>query len=1044
MENDFLKRVIILKACSVDSYHLASLQTKLLTTPNSSSMLDVLQKDLPPSKKSAGEIFTRRFYACLLFALALLVASSGAVSAQQRNVSGTVRGEGGTPLIGVTVLVKGTSTATATDVNGGFTLSVPGNNATLVFSYIGYLNQEVAVGSQSNVSVTLLTDAKALEEVVVVGYGTQRREDVSGSIATVDSKDFQKGNVTTPEQLITGKVAGVQITSNGGQPGAGSTIRIRGGASLNASNDPLFVIDGVPLTGYGISGATNPLSLINPNDIESMTILKDASATAIYGSRASNGVVLVTTKKGTSGKPTVNFNTQFIVSEVTKKVDVLNADEFRAYVNANGTDAQKALLGGSTTDWQDEIYQTAIGTDNNLSVSGAFKDMPYRISAGYLNQQGVLRTDKFERKSAAISVTPRFLDDHLKVDINLKGSLTNTRFANQGAIGAAVAFDPTQPVRTENQFGNFYEWVSKDDKGNILLNPNAPRNPVSLLELRNDRSEVQRSFGNAQIDYSFHFLPELHANLNLGYDIAKGQGTVFVPAEAAQSFSVRGVNNQYLQRVNNKVLEGYLNYNKDITSIKSNVNATAGYGYYNNQTKTYNYPSYNAAGEVLEGSNPKFPYDIPENTLISYYGRLIYTLNDKYIFTGTIRTDGSSKFSPDVRWGVFPSASLAWRVSEEAFLKNFSSLSDLKLRVSYGITGQQEGIANYSYQPVYGLGVESAQYQFGGNYYYTYAPVAYDADIKWEQTATTNVGIDYGFFNNRISGSLDIYKKKTKDLLNIISIPVGSNFSNLILTNVGNIENRGIEFAINAVPVQKENLSWSVGVNVTANENEITNLTANNDPNFPGNLTGGISGATGQNIQINSVGYRTYSFYVYKQIYNENGMPLEGVYADLNEDGIINEKDLYRYKAPAPLVTLGFNTQVDYKKWSVSTILRANLGNYMYNNISSNLGVTRNILNPGGFLGNSTTGFYDTNFNNNQYKSDYYIENASFLRMDNLTLGYNAGRVFNRADLRVSLTCQNVFTVTNYSGVDPEISSGIDNNFYLRPRTFVVGLNLGF
>ncbi|WP_181193731.1 SusC/RagA family TonB-linked outer membrane protein [Pontibacter ummariensis] len=964
-------------------------------------------------------------------------------------VSGRVTDASGLALPGVTVVVQGSTRGTSSDVNGNYSLTVP-TGATLVFSYIGYTTQTVPVGKQAKINVTMREDAKALQELVVIGYGTQKQEDVSGAVTAVGAKDFQSGNVTTPEQLITGKVAGVQITSGGGQPGSGSSIRIRGGASLNASNDPLIVVDGVPLSGYGISGASNPLSLINPNDIATMTILKDASATAIYGSRASNGVVLITTKKGASGKPAINFNSQFITSSVSKKVDVLSADEFRAYVNEKGTDAQKALLGAANTDWQDEIYQTATGTDNNLSVSGSLKNMPYRVSAGYLNQEGVLRTDKFERKSAAVSLTPEFLDNHLKVDVNVKGSITNTRFANQGAIGAAVAFDPTQPVMAEggNQWGNYFEWATTDNEGNVLLNPNASRNPVALLELRDDRSEVQRSFGNAQIDYKFHFLPELHANLNLGYDVAKGQGTIFVPAEAAQSYNVdpslSGVNNRYLQRVNNKVVEFYLNYTKDLAAIKSNINATAGYGFYDNSTKNYNYASFSAIGDTIPGTKPVFPFDIPQNRLKSYYGRLIYTFKDKYTFTGTLRTDGSSRFSPENRWGVFPSASVAWRVSDEPFLNSVRSLSDLKLRLSYGITGQQEGIANYSYLSIYYLSVPSAQYQLGNDFYYMYAPSAYDANIRWEQTATANAGLDYGFLNNRISGSIDVYYKKTEDLLNVISVPVGSNFSNQILTNVGNIENKGLEFSINAIPVDKEDLTWNVGFNLTANKNKITNLTASEDASFAGNLTGGIAGATGQSIQINSVGYRTYSFYVYKQVYDENGNPIEGVYADLNEDGIINDEDRYRYQSAAPLVTLGFNTQVEYKKWNLSTILRAYLGNYMYNNIASNLGVERNILNPSGFLGNSSTSFYNTHFFNNQYQSDYYIENASFLRMDNVTLGYNAGRVFNAADLRLSLTCQNVFTVTNYSGVDPEIGSGIDNNFYLRPRTFVVGLNFGF
>jgi len=959
-------------------------------------------------------------------------------------VTGKVVTASGDPLPGVTVIVKGTTIGAATDASGNFSLNVPETPGTLVVSFIGYTNQEIPFSGPGTYNITLQDDAKALEEVVVIGYGTQKREDLSGAVAAVSSKDFQKGNVTTPEQLITGKVAGVQITSNGGQPGSGSTIRIRGGASLSATNDPLYVVDGVPLSGYGISGSANPLALINPNDIESMTILKDASATAIYGSRASNGVVLITTKKGKSGKPTLNFNTQFIASTVSKYVDVLSADEIRTYVNENGTEEQNALLGNANTDWQKEIYQTATGTDNNLSLSGAYKNMPYRISAGYLNQQGVLQTDKFERKSAAINLTPQLLDNHLKVDLNVKGSITNNRFANQGAIGAAVSFDPTQSVYADNQYGGYFEWLRSDGS----LNPNAPRNPVALLEQREDQSKVQRSFGNAQIDYKFHFLPDLHANLNLGYDVAKGTGTIFVPAEAAQSYNVdpslSGVNNYYRQDVNNKVLEFYLNYTKDLAALKSNVNLTAGYGFYDNKTKNYNYPSFSAIGDTIPSSVPVYAFDIPENRLKSYYGRLIYSFKDKYIFTGTVRWDASSRFAPENRWGAFPSASLAWRVNEEPFLQNLNSLSDLKFRASYGITGQQEIGNNYAYLSSYGLSVEAAKYQFGNNFYYMYTPSAYDANIKWEETATANLGLDYGFFNNRINGSIDIYHKKTKDLLSVISIPVGSNFSNQIYTNVGSIENQGLEFSINGIPVQKENLNWSIGFNLTANKNEITQLTASDDPSFVGNLTGGISGATGQSIQVNSVGYRTYSFFVYKQVYNENGNPIEGVYADLNEDGVINEQDRYRYKSAAPLVTLGFNTQVDYKKWNLSTIMRAYLGNYIYNNIGSNLGVEKNILSPSGILNNSISSIYATNFFNNQFQSDYYIENASFLRMDNLTLGYNAGKVFNAANLRLSFTCQNVFTVTKYSGVDPEISSGIDNNFYLRPRTFVVGLNLGF
>lgn len=981
------------------------------------------------------------------FCSALLLLFWSVAVRAQITVSGKVTDEkDGSLLPGVTVVVKNSNLGTQTDENGKYSLANVPAGATLVFSFVGKLVKEIATDGMTTINVTLLDNVKELSEVVVIGYGSQKRQELTGSITSISSKDFQKGNIQSPEQLIVGKVAGVSITSNNGQPGGGSTIRIRGGASLNASNDPLIVIDGVPLSGNTLNGAPSSLSLINPNDIETMTVLKDASATAIYGSRASNGVILITTKKGKSGKPTINFNTQLAVSKIVKTVDALNADEFRTYVEANGTDEQKALLGTAKTDWQDEIYRTGISTDNNLSISGALKNMPYRVSLGYLLQNGILITDKLQRPSASINISPRLFNKHLKVDLNVKAALTKSHFANQNAIINAVQFDPTQPVMDESSpFGGYYEWVTKDEAGKATLNPNAPRNPVSLIRLQDNNGSVERSFGNAQLDYMFHFLPDLHANLNLGYDISKGHGTTFVPEYAGQSFTTKGQNNKYLQKVNNKVAEFYFNYVKDIKSIKSTVSATAGYGYYNNSTKNFFYPNFSANGEIIEGSQPKFDYDIPENTLISYYGRLIYTLDDKYILAGSVRTDGSSRFSPENRWGVFPSVALTWRINQESFLESATKLSDLKLRLSYGITGNQDGIANYSYLGIYSVSSNASQYQFGNTFYNMTAPAAYDKNIKWEQTATANAGLDYGFFDNRLSGSIDMYYKKTKNLLNTVPIPIGSNFSNQILTNVGNIENKGVEFTISGTPVMTGKFNWNVGFNFTYNDNKITNLTAVNDPEFAGNQTGGITGGTGQSIQIHSVNYNTFSYYVFKQVYDEAGRPLEGVYEDLNGDGAINQKDQYRYKSPFPKVMLGFNTQLTYQKWSVNTILRANIGNYMYNNVASNFGVRRNILNPSNILGNSTTDSYKTNFFNNRYQSDYYIQNASFLRMDNVGIGYNAGRVLGgNASLRINATCQNVFVVTKYKGLDPEINGGIDYNLYPRPRTFVLGLSLDF
>ena len=965
-----------------------------------------------------------------------------AASAQQTTpIAGTVKNEAGAPLQSVSVKIAGTNKGTVTDAQGHFTLTVP-EAALLVISYVGY--DTLQVKAQSTLKITLKLAANALNDVVVIGYGTTRRKEVTGAVATVTAKDFQQGVITTPEQLIAGKVAGVSVTSNGGSPGAGSVIRIRGGASLNASNDPLIVVDDVPLSGNNIYGASNALSLINPNDIASFTVLKDAAATAIYGSRASNGVILITTKKGASGSPVFNFSTQVSVAKKARQLNVQSADSFRKYVDSLGggtydnIHTYKSLLGNANTNWQNEIFQTAISTDNNFSVSGALKNLPYRLSLGYLDQQGILRTDHLQRISGGISLSPRLLNDHLKIDINLKGAYNNTRFANNAAISSAVYFDPTQPVHAASPYGNFFEWASVDaGTGAVTLNKLAPRNPVALLELYNNTSNVYRSYGNIRFDYKFHWLPELHANLNLGYDMAKGDGNTNVPAFAAQNFLDSGQRNKYSNQINNKVGEFYLNYTKDLSTIRSNINVTAGYGYYNNLSTNDNYPAFRANGDTIAGSKPLFALDKPENTLISYYGRLIYTYNNKYILAASIRTDGSSRFAPDVRWGTFPSVAFTWQVSREPFLQQAKALSDLKLRLSYGVTGNQDGIYNYPYQSIYSLSGNGSAVQFGNSWYYMGTPAAYDAGIKWEQTATYNAGIDYGFLNNRINGSVDVYFKKTKDLLNTIPIPAGSNFSSTILTNVGNVENKGVELAINATVLKNSRFGWDVNFNAAYNENKITNLTATKDSTYPGTLTGnGL-------IQINTVGYQANSFYVYHQQYL-NGKPVEGVYADISKDGIINQKDLYRYKSPFPKFTLGFSTQFTYGKWALNTVLRANIGNYMYNGITTGA-VRSNILNPLGYLANSHSDIYNTGFINSQVQSDYYIQNASFLKMDNLGIAYNAGKILHdKVGLRLTVNCQNVFTVTKYKGLDPEIYGGIDNTIYPRPRLFVLGANLQF
>lgn len=976
----------------------------------------------------------------LLVSLCMLLLCTAAFA--QTPITGTVKNEKNEPVEAASVQVSGTNKSTVTGKSGNFTIAAaPGD--VLIITYVGY--DTLQVKAKNGMQVTLQPANGTLNDVVVIGYGTQKRKELTGSIATVSSKDFQKGSITTPEQLIAGKVAGVSVTSNGGSPGAGSVIRIRGGASLNASNDPLIVIDGIPLSGNNIYGASNPLSLINPNEIESFTVLKDAAATAIYGSRASNGVIIITTKKGASGSPVINFTTQVSVATLAKEADVMSAGQFRNFVDSLGggtfdnVHTYKSLLGTANTDWQKEIYRSAVSTDNNLSISGSLKNVPYRVSVGYLNQDGILKTDNLQRVTAGITVSPRLLHDHLHIELNVKGTINKSRFANQAAIGNAAYFDPTQPVHATSPYGNYFEWASVDpNSGAVTLNKLAPKNPVAMLDLYHNLSNVQRSYGNITFDYSFPFLPELHANLNLGYDVAKGDGTVDVPSYAAQNYLDSGQHNKYANKISNTVGEFYLNYNKTIASIKSNINVTAGYGYYDNLTTNYNYPNLRANGDTIPGSKQPFPFDKPQNTLISYYSRLIYTFNTKYILAASIRADGSSRFSPSTRWGYFPSAAFTWRINKEGFLADARQLSDLKLRLSYGVTGNQDGIYNYPYLAVYSLGDNSSRVQFGNTWYNMGTPAAYDAGIKWEQTQSWNAGLDYGFFNNRLSGSLDFYYKKTKDLLNTIPIPAGSNFSSTILTNVGNVENKGVELTISATPVQSKHVTWSFSFNAAFNENKITNLTATKDPTYPGTLTGnGV-------IQINSVGYNANSFYVYQQEYNKAGKPIEGVFKDINGDGVINTQDLYRYKSPFPKYIFGFTTQLTVNRFTLSTVLRANTGNYMYNGLATGA-LRANILNPLGYLANTLTDVLNTGFIYGQQQSDYYVQNASFLKMDNLGLAYDAGKILHdKVRLSLNFNCQNVFTVTKYKGLDPEVYGGIDNSLYPRPRIYVLGANIQF
>lgn len=988
-----------------------------------------------------NQILNLRALVTLLLLSALPGVSS--VFAQQggeRTITGQVTDETKEALIGASVVAKGTVIGTITDFDGNYALSVPTNATELIFSYVGYESKTVAIPKGSNVlNVQMKSDAQMLSDVVVIGYGTTRKSDLTGSVSNVSSEDFNSGLISSPEQLINGKVSGVQIMSASGSPTSGSTIRIRGGASLNASNDPLIVLDGVPLESGGISGNSgNFLSLINPNDIESMTILKDASSTAIYGSRASNGVIIITTKKGNSDKIKVSLNTTHSIQTRTQMPDMLSRNEFMDVINSRGTSAQQALLGTEDTDWNDQIYQAAYGTDNNLSIAGKLaRNLPVRVSLGYYNQNGILKTDNAERFTGSISLSPSFFNDYLKFNINAKGSVNNNRFAETGAIWGASTFNPTLPVYSGNSsFGGYNEAL---DNTGAPVNA-AVLNPLGRIEQNKSTSKVQRFIGNVDVDYKMHFLPDLKFHATLGYDYAKGKGQVYVPAEAMQYFTTNGRDYQYGPQENtNRLLTAYLNYNKYVDAWKSSIDATMGYDYQFWKSSSPAYSEFNTIGEV----QTSIAATDQRHSLLSYYARLNYTFDSRYMLTATVRRDGTSRFDSDTRWGTFPSVALAWRVTEESFLKDNPVLSNLKIRASYGITGQQDGIGNYGYMPVYTIGQDGAQYQFGNEYYYTYRPEAYNKLLKWETTTSWNAGFDFGFLKDRITGSFDFYTRQTKDLIATVPAPAGTTFDKTITTNVGNVDSHGIEFTLNASPIQTKDWGWDLSFNMTWQKMKVKNLSLTEGSATTNTAVG--PSIDGYQFQVLSEGYAPYMFYVYHQLYDEKtGKPIEGAYADLNDDGSINSSDLYRYHSPAPDFIFGLSTSLRYKNWNLGMSFRANVGNYVYNGMAMSTGAWSTVSYNSYQLNNLNHSYLETGFQNRQYLSDYYVENASFLKMDNLTLGYNFGRITKWVSLNASAMIQNVFCITKYSGVDPEVPNGMDNSFYPRPRTFSLSLGLEF
>lgn len=972
--------------------------------------------------------------------LTLCVLMPGLLLAQ-KTITGTVKDKStGDPLIGATVVDRDNfSRGTITDFDGSFELSVPETTVALRISYTGYATMDVPIGSQTKFDISLEA-GQVLQEVVVIGYGTVKREDVTGSLQTVSSTDFNKGAITSPQELLAGKVPGVAITTGGG-PDDGAQIRIRGESSLGATNDPLFVVDGIPLDNGGVSGNRNPLNVINPNDIETITVLKDASATAIYGSRAAGGVILITTKKGTAGsKLKVNYSGNVSMGNTYNRVDVLTADEFREVMAQQYPD-QVGLMGEASTDWQSEIYQTAIGTDHNLGLTGAIKSIPYRVSLGYTTKDGLLKNDNFGRYTAGINLSPGLLNNTLQINVGFKGMLTKNRFAERGAIGSALSFDPTRPVFDPNSaYSGYSVWTLANGNPNSL----SPANPVSLLDpnLRDDRSTVQRYILNASADYRMPFLPALRANLNVGYDYSLGEGSLNIPGGNVVAFSFDPINgggrdNSYSQNRTNKVLEFYLNYKADL-GAKHNLDFMAGYSWqhFYNENSFRNSNAANTPSETVERNNVA-----NELFLVSLFGRANYSFNDRFLLTLTMRGDATSRFAPENRWGLFPAVAAAVKIFEN----DNSYFNRLKLRAGWGVTGQQDIGSPYIYQARYQFSLDNARYQFGDFFINTFRPNGYDRNIKWEETATTNLGLDFSIVKGRLSGTLDAYQRNTKDLLNFIPVPAGTNLTNFIETNIGSMVNRGIELALSIAPISTSKVRWDIGTNVAYNYNEITKLTATDDPDYKGVFTGGIAGGVGSNIQIHSVGYAPRSFYVFKQLYDENGNILPGQYADLNDDGVVNDEDKYRYEKPAADILFGITSNMTIGKLDFSFAGRANFGNFVYNNVATDMGYLQRLFHPTLYLQNIHQSAVDNNIITQASAtfSDHFVTNASFFRIDHITVGYTFDKLIGD-NFRAYATVQNPFVLTSYEGLDPELGNGIDNNIYPRPRTFLFGVSVNF
>ena len=997
----------------------------------------------------------KHFMFKVLFTLVIGLFLSVGAFAQQIAVKGIVKDTTGEPVIGANVLVKGTTNGTITDFDGNFQLSANKGDI-IVISFIGFTAQELPATAEL-MNVVLKDDSEMLSEVVVIGYGVAKKNDLTGSVTAMKPDEMNKGLVTNAQDMMQGKIAGVNVTSASGTPGAGAQIRIRGGSSLNASNDPLIVIDGLAMDNSGVQGLSNPLSMVNPNDIETFTVLKDASATAIYGSRGSNGVIIITTKKGKSGsKPTINYSGNVSVSTKKKTIDVMDGDEFRQFVTNMYGEGSAAVntLGKANTDWQSEIYRAAVSTDHNVTLSGGLKNMPYRATVGYTNQQGILKTSKFERLTASLNLSPSLLEDHLKINLNAKGMIAKTRYANTSAVNAAVWMDPTQDIydsRDEyKNFGGYFQWTSNgaalnDPNWPLTYNTLATKNPVALLDQQDDNATSKTFIGNAEFDYKVHGFEDLRLHMNLGADYSTGkQTTIISPYSSTNHYY--GYDGWTETDKYNLLLTAYAQYMKDFNEAHHfdimggyewqhfhREGTSNGWGYYQS---THN----EKPGQKTEHNANNNPW-ATENYLVSFFGRANYSLLDRYMLTATVRYDGSSRFKD--HWALFPSFAFGWRIKEEAFLQDVEALSDLKLRLGYGQTGQQEGIGDYNYFASYNVNTAvDSFYPLIGNGQLN-RPNAYNNNLTWETTTTYNAGLDFGFWNGRLTGNIDWYYRETTDLLNTVSVAAGSNFRNQVMSNIGSLKNTGIEASLNWKAISNNDWLWDLGVNFTYNQNEITELV---DGDYQ--LTGGISSGTGNMCQAHAVGHPAGSFYVYQQVYDNNGMPIEGAVVDRNGDGTITTADKYLYKSPSAPWTAGFTSKLMYKNWDFSFSLRASFDNYVFNDLeagSSNISSSQ-VLAQSGYLSNRPKNVLGKAWQTYDWVlSDYFVQNGSFLKCDNITLGYTFDQLFGaKIGGRVYATASNVFTITNYKGIDPEVAGGIDNSLYPRPFTALVGLSLNF